>query len=342
MYNLANDERFRGNDVTFTNIPFFPPLCVGTIFSGLYTLRNNTPAILKINYIQIENDDDLDDEATTIVAAPFTTCGGFLGPRASCNILLILQPQDTGNINRILQVGIDTRQVQIDAPVISSSLDCELNTLLPPKPASFALTQPPATQFNVSILAGSTVRNKGQTLVNGDVDVSPGSAISDFSPKTVINGDLHAADATAAAAQSSAQTYYNSALELTCPAANDLTGQDLGGKVLAPGVYCFSSNAQLTGALTLKGGPNSAYVFQIGSTLTTAPHSSVVLTDGVTNGNVTWAVASSATLATGTAFAGIIDAVANITLSTGASLQGRAWAQNGSVSLDSNVVNPGF
>lgn len=65
-----------------------------------------------------------------------------------------------------------------------------------------------------------------------------------------------------------------------------------------------------------------------------------VLSGGVTNGNVNWAIGSSATLGTGTAFQGIIDAAASITLNTGASLAGRAWALNGAVTLDSNPVNP--
>lgn len=341
LYNLANEEILRGKDVSFINIPLFPPLCTGTIFPGLYTIRNNTPALLKLNYIKIASNDDFDDTATAIVTAPYNNCNIFLSPGAACNILLILHPQNSGILNRTLQVGIDTRQVEIDAPIITSAVDCGLTALLPPKPSSLAHLKPSAEQFNVSILGAATVTSQGQTFVNGDVDVSPGSAISAVSPQTVIIGDSHAADATAAAAQTTAKAYYQSAQALPCKAANDLTDQDLGGKVLTPGVYCFSSNAKLTGSLTLKGDPNSAYVFQIGSTLTTAPHSSVVLTGGVTNGNITWAVGSSATLGKGTAFAGIIDAVANITLSTGASLQGRAWSQNGSVSLDANVVNPG-
>ena len=84
----------------------------------------------------------------------------------------------------------------------------------------------------------------------------------------------------------------------------DLTGQDLGGLTLVPGVYCFSTSAQLTGALTLNAGgdPNAVWVFQIGSTLTTASNSSVLLTNEGQQCNVFWQVGSSATLGTTTSF----------------------------------------
>lgn len=264
-----------------------------------------------------------------------------------------LQPLALGTFNRTLQVGINTRQVQLNGPAITSAVNCTPPGPTVPgvgpaapgvpviaTPGPFVPPVPPASQFAVTILGASTVTNAGLTVVNGDVDVSPGSAITGFPPGTVVNGSFHAGDATAAAAHATAQTYYNNLVALPCPAANNLTGQDLGGKILAPGVYCFSSSAQLTGALTLSGGPTSSYTFQIGSTLTTASNSSVVLSGGVTNNNVNWAIGSSATLGTNTAFQGIIDAVASITLTTGTSLIGRAWALNGAVTLDTNAVNP--
>lgn len=337
----GNSLAARTCDVTFTSTPTFTNLCLATIQPGTYTIRNNTPVTLKINYIRIKNSDALPNAATAIVVAPTNNCGSTLASGASCNILLNLQPLALGTFNRTLQIGIDTRQVELDGTTITSAVNC--TPAVPPvpvTPVNPAPTPPPPSLFSASILGATTVTSTGLSVVNGDVDVSPGAAVTGFPPATIVNGSIHAADATAATAQANALAYYNSAVGLACPAANNLTGQDLGGKTLAPGVYCFSSSAQLTGALVLNGGSTSAYTFQIGSTLTTASNSSVVLTGGVTNGNVTWAVGSSATLGTGTAFAGIIDAVASITLNTGASLQGRAWALNGAVTLDSNPVNP--
>ena len=83
-------------------------------------------------------------------------------------------------------------------------------------------------------------------------------------------GTIHAADAAAAQAQAELTNTYNSLASAPC--GTDLTGQDLGGMTLTPGVYCFSSSAQLTGTLTLdaQGNPNAVFLFKIGSTLTTA------------------------------------------------------------------------
>jgi type VI secretion system secreted protein VgrG len=144
-------------------------------------------------------------------------------------------------------------------------------------------------------------------------------------------------------AQEDLTAAYNAAALLPHLAANDLTGQDLGGKTLLPGVYFFSSSAQLTGTLTLddNGDPNAQFVFQMGSTLTTAPNSAVVTIDGGANpgSTVFWQVGSSATLDTNSAFEGHILANASISLDTGATiLNGSALAENGAVTLLSNTI----
>jgi type VI secretion system secreted protein VgrG len=117
-----------------------------------------------------------------------------------------------------------------------------------------------------------------------------------------------------------------------------LTGQDLGGKTLTPGVYTFSSSAQLTGTLTLSG--NGIFIFRTGSTLTTASNSHVLVTNGANGCGVYWKVGSSATLGSGTQFKGTIIALTSITMVTGATiLPGRALARNGAVTLDSNRIS---
>ena len=108
-------------------------------------------------------------------------------------------------------------------------------------------------------------------------------------------------------------------------------------------MYFFASSAQLTGTLTLNnlGNPNALFVFQIGSTLTTASSSAVVFTNGLDK-NVYWQVGSSATLGTATAFAGNILALTSITMNTGAGIScGSALARNGAVTLDNNVIGGG-
>ncbi len=189
------------------------------------------------------------------------------------------------------------------------------------------------------VLAGSTVTNTGPSLVFGDVGVAPGSAVTGFPPGAIAPpGAIHGGDSTADEAQSAvALAFTNLALQ---PCDNDLTGQDLGGLTLTPGVYCFSSSAFLTGVLTLNtlGNPEAVFVFQTGSTLITASNSSVVFTDGEATCNIFWKVGSSATIGTETTFEGNILALASITANTGANIEGRLLASTGAVTLDTNTI----
>jgi hypothetical protein len=196
------------------------------------------------------------------------------------------------------------------------------------------------TVSTFAVLAGSTVTNTGSTLVSGNVGVSPGTSVTGFPPGVVTNGTIYSAGATAAQAQVELTAAYNTAMGLPCPAGNVLTGTNLGTLTLAPGVYCFSSSAQLTGTLTLNAGgnQNGQFIFQIGSTLTTASSSAVVLQNLAQAGNVFWQVGSSATLGTATTFSGNILASASITLNTGATLAGRALASTGAVTLAGNTI----
>jgi hypothetical protein len=193
------------------------------------------------------------------------------------------------------------------------------------------------TAQTFAVLGGSTVTNTGSSVLTGDLGVSPGSAITGF-PPGIVNGTTHAGDATALGAQNAVTTAYNALAGEVC--TSNLSGQDLGGMKLTPGVYCFTSSAQLTGTLTLdaQGSASAVFVFKIGSTLTTTSGSSVVVINGGSNCNVFWQVGSSATLGTGTTFAGNILALTSIALNTGASVSGRALARNGAVTLDTNTV----
>jgi type VI secretion system secreted protein VgrG len=193
-----------------------------------------------------------------------------------------------------------------------------------------------------AVLAGSTVTNTGSSVVNGNLGVWSGTSITGFPPGTVnLPGVLHADDVVAHQAQSDLTDAYTGLAGLT--GGSNLTGTDLGGLTLGPGVYFFSSAAQLTGILTLDAqhGNSASWVFKIGSTLTTASSSSVVITNRGTNPNegLFWQVGSSATLGTGTAFEGNIVALTSITMNTGATiLCGRALARNGAVTLDTNTL----
>jgi hypothetical protein len=152
-----------------------------------------------------------------------------------------------------------------------------------------------------------------------------------------VEGATHVDDAVAVQAKSDLVTASTNAAGQPC--TSTLTG-DLGGRTLTPGVYCFTSSAQLTGTLTLDGGgdPNAVFIFKVGSMLTTATSSKVVLINGGPCG-VYWQVGSSAALGTDTTFVGTLLVNTSITLNTRASiLPGRALAQTGAVTLDTNRI----
>jgi Ice-binding-like len=203
-----------------------------------------------------------------------------------------------------------------------------------------SITPPLGSAASFAVLGATTVTNTGFTTVVGDLGVSPGTAITGFPPGTA-TGTIDPGDAKAAAAQASVGTAITDASGEPCGV--NLTGQDLGGMTLIPGVYCFDSSAGLTGTLKLnaQGNVHAAWLFQIVSTLTTASASKVVLINGAkpTNHcNITWLVGSSATLGTTTTFLGNILATTSITLTTGVSSRGGMYAHGGAVTMDDNHV----
>jgi len=211
--------------------------------------------------------------------------------------------------------------------------------LLAPGVARAATAPSLGTAQRFAVLGGSAVTNTGPSTITGDLGVSPGNAVSGFPPGLVAGGTIHAADAVALQAQRDVTTAYNALAGQACDTV--LTGQDLGGLTLTPGVYCYAAAAQLTGTLTLdaQGNPSAVFIFQIGSTLTTASNATVRVINGGSPCNIYWKVGSSATLGTATTFVGNILALTSITLTTGANISGRALARNGAVTLDTNTVS---
>jgi hypothetical protein len=146
-------------------------------------------------------------------------------------------------------------------------------------------------------------------------------------------------DPAAAQAQLDLTTAYNDAAGRTVGAIT--VAGNLGGQTLTPGLYKSTSSLEISsGDLTLdaQGDANAVFIFQMGSTLTTTSSRQVILSGGAKAANIFWQVGSSATLGTGSVFKGNILALTSITLTTGATLQGRALARNGAVTLDSNTV----
>lgn len=190
-----------------------------------------------------------------------------------------------------------------------------------------------------AVLGASTVTCAVAANITGNVGVSPGTSITGFNPDCTITGDIHAGSDAAAQAHADLGIAYDKIKGVVCE--HDITGQDLGGQTLAPGVYCVDAAVGITGDLTLDGGGdcNAVWIFQIGSAITTATDSSVLMTGSGNAGNVFWQVGSSATIASGTDFQGNVLAYASITLVSGANLTGRALAVNAAVTMDHNSVS---
>ena len=193
------------------------------------------------------------------------------------------------------------------------------------------------------MLGGTTVTNAGATVIDGNLGVSPGTAITG-SP-SVINGAIYTgSDPVALQAHADAITAYN--FVATRPTGTNLSDQNLGGLTLTSGVYTFNTSAQLTGTLTLdtQGDPNAIFYFQIGTTFTTDALSSVVTVGlgGAPATNIVWLVGSSATIGATTSLEGTILAQTSISLGANASIVGRALAIDGAVTMNSNSISNGM
>ena len=204
---------------------------------------------------------------------------------------------------------------------------------------AFATTTQPniGTASSFAVMGSTTVTNTGNTVIVGNLGLSPGTSVTGFPPGIVI-GVTHKADSSAAKARIDATTAYSALSNAACTTTYGPV-TDIGGKTLKPGVYCFPTSAAITGTLTLSG--SGVYIFKMGSTLVTAAGpgaSKVVLTNGASASNVFWQVGSSATLGTYSHFKGNIIAKTSITSTTGATVDGRLIALNGAVTLDTNHI----
>jgi hypothetical protein len=188
---------------------------------------------------------------------------------------------------------------------------------------------------NFSVLAGSTVTNTGSTVASGDLGVCLGTAVTGF-PPGLVDGTIDTADGAALAQAALAAGYVDAAGR----AGGISVAGDLVGQTLTTGVYKSTSSLADSGDLTLDAQGNSAavFIFQIASTLTTGSGSHIILANGAKACNVFWQVGSSATLGTNSAFNGTIMAQTSITVTTGVTMQGRALAINGAVTLDSDLI----
>jgi hypothetical protein len=195
------------------------------------------------------------------------------------------------------------------------------------------------TTASFGVVGGSTITNTGPTVINGDLGLHPGTAVTGFPPGTV-NGAMHLTDAVALQAKTDLVTGYDDAAGRPLTATSP---PDIGGQVLTSGVYRTGGVPALglTGNLSLdaQGDPSAVFIFQIQSTLTTATDSSITLLNGAQSCNIFWQVGSSAPLGTRTAFKGNVLALTSISVEDAVTVDGRLLARNGAVTLINDTIN---
>jgi len=222
--------------------------------------------------------------------------------------------------------------LSLTVPVLAALL-----LLLPLTHASAQVAPSMGAAASFAVLGAEAVTNTGNSVIIGDVGVSPGTSITGFPPGFVVPpGTIHQTDTVAADAQGATTTAYNA---LTAQAPGTPAGPDLTGLNLVPGVYSVGAAAtNLAGTLTLTGGAADVWIFLMSSTLITSS-SSVVQIIGGSPCNVFWQVTSSATIGSGSTFLGNILALQSISLGNAASVSGRLLARTGAVTLINNKVD---
>jgi hypothetical protein len=227
----------------------------------------------------------------------------------------------------------------VTAPATTTPIVTPPTVTVPPPPVAPPVSIPAlplGSSASFAVLAGSGVTNTGPTQLTGDLGSFPTPSITGLATLS-LNGVNQAGGAVAQQAKTDLVAGYDAAV---AKAPTSMIAADLGGRTLAPGIYSSASSIGLTGTVTLdgQGDHNAVFIFQAGSTLTTASASQVVLINGALPCNVFWQVGSSATLGTGSTLRGSILALASVTVTTGVTIDGRVLARNGAVTLDSDTI----
>jgi hypothetical protein len=191
----------------------------------------------------------------------------------------------------------------------------------------------------LALLAGSSITNTGATSITGDVALSPGTSVNGFPPGEY-TGTLHINNEIANQAKLDLTEAYNEAAGRTSTDIVTLSG-NIGGLTLTPGLYMSTSSlAVSSGDLTFdaKGDADAIFIMQIASSLTTTSGRQVILSGGAQAKNIFWQVGSSVTFGTTSVFKGTVMAMESITFKTGATLDGSALAQTGTITLEGNTI----
>ena len=200
-----------------------------------------------------------------------------------------------------------------------------------------------------AVLSKSGITNVYQSAVTGDVGTSPitGAAILLTCPE--VTGTIYTVNAAGplpcrvtnasrlTTAVSNMQTAYNDAAGRTNPKFLNLGAGNIGGKTLTRGLYKWTTGVNIPTSITISGGNNDVWIFQVSGTLNVGSGVKVILKNGARAKNIFWQVAGAATLGTTSKFYGTILGKTGINMQTGASINGRLLAQT-AVTLQMNTV----
>jgi hypothetical protein len=205
---------------------------------------------------------------------------------------------------------------------------------------ALADAQPPnlGSAETFGVLAGASVTNTGATTVNGDVGVGHGGTIGGAPITINVDSAIHEGDAVAAQSLLDANEAFDALGAMTC--GTDLSGQNLGGQSLPPGVYCFNADASLSGGPLMLTG-SGPWTFKVTGALTTAASVMISASTQECNGSsVFWQVGGAATIGAGTTFVGNLLAQTGATLGAGATVDGRIIALDplSPVGLNANTI----
>ena len=207
---------------------------------------------------------------------------------------------------------------------------------------------------NYVIVAKTAINNNATSAVTGDLGLSPAATsyitgfsltnATGFATSAQVTGSIYAADMAAptpnnmTTAINNMVTAYNDAAGRPLPDFSELGTGNIGGKILIPGLYKWTNNVTMPSDVTIAGGPNDVWIFQISGNLSMSSAVKIILSGGAQPKNIFWQVAGQATLGTTSHFEGIILSMTGITFQTGATINGRALAQT-AVILDGNAIN---
>lgn len=222
-----------------------------------------------------------------------------------------------------------------DSPVTTNPKEIPVQTTKQPT----VLLATTTASSVIVLLAGSAITNTGATNITGDIALSPGTSIGGF-PPGILNGTKHINDSIAVQAKLDLTAAYNDAAGRISTDIVTLSG-NIGGLTLSPGLYKSTSSLAISsGDVTFdaKGDASAVFIIQIASSLTTTSGRQVFLIGGALASNIFWQVGSSATFGTTSVFKGTVMAMQSITFNTGATLDGRALARTGGITLAGNTI----